>query len=329
MNPHLPTRRLGRSNLQVSAIGLGCWTIGGPFHFVDHQAGWGEVVDLESIEAIQLALELGVNFFDTAAVYGCGHSEEILGKALAKRRQDVIIATKFGHVMDVEQRRATTDPKVASRVRSDCEASLRRLNIDTIDLFQLHAGDLKLDEASRVRDILEVLVEEGKIRWYGWSTDDPERARFFAQGEHCTAIQHVLNLAHDAPEMLAVCEQYDLASLNRTPLGRGILTGKVQADTRFPASDIRSLWNLQEGGLAEQLRQVAAAREVLTQQGHTLAQAALAWCLRRSSRTIPIPGFRNADQVRENVQTLKLGMLSQQQMDQLDMLFGREDHLKK
>jgi aryl-alcohol dehydrogenase-like predicted oxidoreductase len=317
------TRRLGRSNLQSSAIGLGCWTIGGPFTFVDHPAGWGEVNDDESIQAIHLALELGINFFDTAAAYGCGHSERILAQALAGRRKEVIIATKFGHVMDEARLLVTTDNNVPERVRSDCEASLNRLNTDYIDLFQLHAGALDFERALETRNILEELAKEGKIRWYGWSTDDPERARLFAQGKHCATVQYVLNLANDAPLMLAVCEEYDLASLNRGPLGRGLLTGKFSPETTFAPSDIRSRWNLQEGEQKRQLAQMESAREVLSQGGRTLAQAALVWCLTRSPRTIPIPGFRNADQVRENAQAVELGLLSEEQMAQLEKMFGR------
>ena len=254
-------------------------------------------------------LELGINFFDTAAAYGCGHSERILAKALGNRRKDVVIATKFGHILDEAKRFVTTDDNVPDRVRTDCEASLRRLNTDYIDLFQLHAGALDFERALETRQLLEELVEEGKIRWYGWSTDDPERARLFAQGEHCAAVQHVLNMANDAPLMLAVCEKFDLASLNRGPLGRGLLTGKFKPDTQFSSSDIRSRWNLHEGDQRRQLVQMEAAREVLSQGGRTLAQAALAWCLTRSPRTIPIPGFRNASQVRENAQAARFGFV--------------------
>jgi aryl-alcohol dehydrogenase-like predicted oxidoreductase len=177
------TRRLGRSNLEVSAMGLGCWAMGGPWAYDGEPAGWGGVEDAESIRAIHCALDAGVNFFDTAANYGCGHSEQILGRAVAGRRDQVILATKFGYVIDEETRIVTrNDTGLVKRIRPDCEGSLCRLNTDYIDLYQFHRDDYEPEEATEVREALEGLVTEGKIRWYGWSTINPEGARVFAQG---------------------------------------------------------------------------------------------------------------------------------------------------
>jgi len=233
-------RRLGRSNLEVSAMGLGCWPIGGPWDWLEadgskNPVGWGQVDDAESIGAIHYALDTGINFFDTAANYGCGHSERVLGQAVAGRRDKVILATKFGYVVDEEQRTVTESDDVVPRIRQECESSLRNLQTDYIDLYQFHRedSDYDLKKAAEVRDVLETLVDEGKIRWYGWSTDNPEGARVFAQGAHCTAIQHGMNLGYDVPQMLAVCEEHDQASINRTPLGMGVLTGKFNSDTTF------------------------------------------------------------------------------------------------
>lgn len=317
------TRHLGRSGIEVSAMGLGCWAIGGPWTFVDHAAGWGQVDDDESIRAIHCALDLGIKFFDTAANYGCGHSERILGKAIAGRRDKVVLATKFGYAVDEEKRIVTLSDDVAGQIRQDCEASLRRLNTDYIDLYQFHVGDYDPAQAAKVRDRLEELVVEGKIRWYGWSTDNPEGARVFAQGRHCTAIQHILNVARDAPEILAICDEFDQASVNRTPLGGGVLLGKFTPDTTFPEDDVRHAWNLREGWGADRLRQIDAAREILTSNGRTLAQAALAWIWARSDRTIPIPGFKTVAQVKENVKATEFGPFTSEQAKQIDALFGR------
>ena len=126
-------RRLGRSNLEVSAMGLGCWAMGGLWTFNDEPAGWGGVEDAESIRAIHCALDAGINFFDTAANYGCGHSEQILGQAVVGRRGKVILATKFGYVIDEDNRVVTRNDKdLVKRIRSDCEGSLRRLQSDYI-----------------------------------------------------------------------------------------------------------------------------------------------------------------------------------------------------
>ncbi len=166
------TRQLGRSGIQVSAMGLGCWAIGGPFWRDGQSHGWGQVDDDESIRAIHRALDLGVTFFDTADVYGCGHSERLLRRALAGRRDQVVIATKFGRVFDEQTRHILADDASPAYIRQACEASLRRLNTDYIDLYQLHLGDYDLAQAGIVRDTLEELVAAGKIRYYGWSTDD-------------------------------------------------------------------------------------------------------------------------------------------------------------
>src|SRR5512132_3702338 len=133
------TRRLGRSNLEVSALGLGCWAIGGPWDWLEPDGskgptGWGQVDDAESMRAIHYALEAGINFFDTAANYGAGHSERVLAKAIAGRRDKLVLATKFGYVVDEKQRTVVDSTDVPGRIRQECEDSLRRLNTDHIDL---------------------------------------------------------------------------------------------------------------------------------------------------------------------------------------------------
>src|SRR5690606_20418536 len=235
-------RKLGRSNIEVSPLGMGCWAIGGVWQFLDIQAGWGEVDDAESIRTIQYAFDNGINFFDTAANYGTGHSERILAQTLAGKRDQVVIATKFGFNVNEAGKHVTryeNAQDIIKNVRAECEASLKRLNTDYIDLYQLHVWDYPLEPAAALREELEALVREGKIRFYGWSTDSVEAARVFAEGEHCVAIQHDLNVVKDAPEMLALCEQLNLASVNRSPLARGALTGKYSSDTVFPENDVR------------------------------------------------------------------------------------------
>lgn len=319
-------RPLGRSNLQVSPLGMGCWAIGGQWRLIDLQAGWGEVDDAESMRAIQYALDNGINFFDTAANYGAGHSERILGKALAGRRDQAVIATKFGFRVDEAAKRVTRhehDEDVFKNVRAECEASLRRLNMDVIDLYWLHVWDYPLDLAAAVREELEALVREGKIRFYGWSTDSVEAARVFAEGEHCVAVQHDLNVVMDAPEMLALCEQLNLASVNRSPLARGALTGKYTKDTSFAENDVRSEpWSMQTF-FVPVLDTLDALRDILTSDGRTLVQGALAWIWARSEKTIPIPGIRTVAQAAENIGAMQFGPLTPEQMRQIDDVLGR------
>ncbi len=316
-------RRLGRSGIDVSALGLGCWAIGGPWTMVDHPAGWGQVDDAESIRAIQYALDRGINFFDTAANYGCGHSERILGQAIAGRREQVVIATKFGYLVDPAKRVVVPSDDVVGHLRRDCEDSLRRLNTDYIDLYQFHVNAYEPAKAGEVRDALEELVAAGKIRWYGWSTDNVEGARVFAQGKHCTAIQHRLNMTNDTPQMLALCDEFDLASVNRGPLGMGLLTGKFTSESKFPEDDVRTGWDLRQGETARRLQQVETARANLTRDGRTLAQVALGWIWARSGRTIPIPGFKTLAQVEENIAAANFGPLHDEQMKEIDEVFGK------
>jgi aryl-alcohol dehydrogenase-like predicted oxidoreductase len=324
-------RRLGRSGIEVSALGLGCWAIGGPFWNGETALGWGEVDDQESVRAIHAALDSGITFFDTADVYGTGHSERVLGRALAGRRGDVVVATKFGSSFDESTRQyqgrmTEADPAF---VRRACEASLRRLGTDAIDLYQFHTGDFPPQRADVVRDVLEQLVEEGKIRAYGWSTDDPAGVRVFAQGPHCSAIQIELNVLDDAPSLLAVCDELDQAAVCRSPLAMGLLSGKFDAGTRLPADDVRGnplewhKWFVGGRPAPAYLSRLHAVREILTSGGRTLAQGALAWIWARSERTIPIPGFRTVAQVEENAAALALGPLAPSQMAEIEALLER------
>jgi len=318
-------RVLGRSGIPVSPLGMGCWAIGGVWQFIDIQAGWGEVDDNESIRAVQHAFDSGINFFDTAATYGTGHSEHIVGKALGHLRDQVVIATKFGFNVDEKAKLAVRykdADEVIQHLRADCEASLRRLNMDTIDLFQLHVWDYPIESAVALRDALETLVQEGKIRWYGWSTDSVESARVFAEGEHCAAIQHDLNVVKDAAEMLTLCKQLNMASVNRSPLARGALTGKYNKDTVFAANDVRNDPWSHETFFVPVLNHLEALRDILTSEGRSLTQGALAWIWGRSEVAIPIPGIRTVAQVSENAGAMEFGPLKPEQMQQIDELLG-------
>jgi aryl-alcohol dehydrogenase-like predicted oxidoreductase len=311
-------------------MGLGCWAIGGPFWDGDDAVGWGEVDDDESISAINRALDLGVNFFDTADVYGTGHSEHVLGRALAGRRDQVVIATKFGNTFDTSTRQITGSDASPTYIRQACEASLQRLNIDYIDLYQFHLNDYDPDQAGAVRDVLEELVREGKICYYGWSTDSPIRAPVFAAGPNCTTVQHQMNVLEDAGPMIALCEQLDLASINRGPLAMGLLTGKYQAVSKLASDDVRGdrspawMQYFKDGKPnPEWLRKLDVIREILASDGRTLAQGALAWIWARSERTVPIPGFRSVRQVEENCAAMQFGPLSAEQMRAIDVLLRR------
>jgi aryl-alcohol dehydrogenase-like predicted oxidoreductase len=323
-------RKLGRSGIEISALGMGCWAIGGPVWSGETPLGWGEVDDEESIRAIHTALDLGVNFFDTANVYGAGHSERVLGRAFAGCRSQVVIATKFNAVFDETNRQLTGSDSSPEGIRKACEASLRRLDTDYIDLYQFHDNGFPAEKAVPVRETLETLVKEGKIRAYGWSTDFTDRAEVFAQGPKCTAIQLQLNVLDDNPAMIALCERYNLAALNRGPLAMGLLTGKYTAATKVTADDVRG--EKSPGWMKyftngrpnpEWMAKREAITEILTSTGRTLAQGALAWLWARTPQTIPIPGFRTVAQVQENAAAMQFGPLSPDQMGAIETLLER------
>lgn len=199
-------RTLGRSGIRVSALGLGCAATGGQFYSAEGEPlAWVDVDDNESIRAIHAALAEGISFFDTADMYGAGHSEEVLGQALKGRRDRVVIATKFGDVMDPVTRRAMGFDARLEFIRQSLEASLRRLNTDYVDLYQFHIWGYPADEAVPVRETLEELAKEGKIRGYAWSTDVLKSLEVFAEGPNCIAIQHELNLFRCDEAILALC----------------------------------------------------------------------------------------------------------------------------
>jgi aryl-alcohol dehydrogenase-like predicted oxidoreductase len=324
------TRTLGRSGIKVSPLGMGCWAIGGPFWGGTAPFGWGEVDDEESVRAIHAALEHGVNFFDTANVYGAGHSERVLGRALAGRREQVVIATKFNSLFDETTRQVTGSDSSPAGIRAACEDSLRRLNTDYIDLYQFHDNGFPPEKAQPVRDTLEALVAEGKIRAYGWSTDFPKSAEFFAQGERCATIQLELNVLDDNPAVIAVCEKYNLAAINRGPLAMGLLTGKYTGGVKPSADDVRGEKSPEwmryfKNGQPnpEFVQKIDAVRAILTSGGRTLSQGALAWLWARSPKTIPIPGFRTVAQVTENCGAISFGPLTGDQFQEIERILGR------
>lgn len=324
------SRNLGRSGIEVSALGMGCWAIGGPYWVKGTPLGWGQVDDDESIRAIHRAVELGVNFYDTANVYGAGHSERVLARALEGRRKEVVIATKFNGLFDEQAREITGADSTPAGIRKACHESLQRLNTDYIDLYQFHDNGFPADKAEPVRDTLEELVNEGKIRAYGWSTDFTDRAEVFAQGKNCTSIQLQLNVLDDNPEVIALCEKYDLAAINRGPLAMGLLTGKYSLETKPSSDDVRGekapewMKYFKDGKPSpESMKKMEAVREILGENGRTLAQGALAWLWARSEQTLPIPGFRTVEQVEENCKALQIGPLTKTQMEEIENILRR------
>ena len=325
-------RTLGKSKLEVSALGMGCWAIGGPWTWAQpgdepFPAGWGDTDDEESIRAIHVALDMGVNFFDTAANYGAGHSEVVLGRALQGRRDKVVIATKFGHIVNEQEKTVYADPdQIIKNVRTDVENSLRRLQTSYIDIYQLHQGKYDPKLALELQSILEELVSAGKIRWYGWSTDTVNSAREFARGAHsahCTSIQFRLNAIYDNAEMRKVCADFDLAGINKDPLNKGFLTGKFNSTSTFPDNDNRSGVDFSSAEVQNRLKVVDELRDILTSNGRTMAQGALAYIWALDERMVPIPGFKSVKQVTENAGAMEFGPLTEAQVKEIQGIVGK------
>jgi aryl-alcohol dehydrogenase-like predicted oxidoreductase len=242
----------------------------------------------------------------------------------------VVIATKFNAVFDEDTRQVTGSDKTPAGIRRACEASLRRLDTDFIDLYQFHDNGYPAEQAAPVRDTLESLVAEGKIRAYGWSTDFVDNAEAFASGPGCTAIQLQLNVLDDNPAMIALCERHNLAAINRGPLAMGLLTGKYTPSTQVSIDDVRGrkspewMKYFKDGKPnPEWMAKRQAILEILTSRGRTVAQGALAWLWRRSPLTIPIPGFRTVQQVEENAGAMAFGPLTSEQMLEIEQILNR------
>jgi len=310
---------------KVSALGFGCWAIGGPFSDTDGKPlGWGEVDDDESTRAVRRAMDLGVTFFDTADVYGAGHSERVLGRAIAGHRDEVVVASKWGNVFDEETKMLTGSDTTVEYLNTAIRATLDRLGTDYLDLYQLHPAP-SVAEAAALADGCEELIAQGLIRGYAWSTDDPERAAAWAGRPGCVAVQHECSVLIDAPELLAICEQHGIASVNRTPLAMGLL-GRRDHSRPTTGADIRSAapeWlRFFDNGVPtpEWASRTDSLREILTADGRTLAQGALGWLWARSPQTIPIPGFRNVEQAEQNAGALAHGPLRAEQMREIAAL---------
>ena len=321
-------RLFGRTGLYVSELCFGAMTFGGKGIY----ESMGKTAQAEADKLVSLALDSGINFFDTADAYGAGHSETILARAIKGRRDQVVIATKFGYKTSKATRQRPNGSADPQSIRELCEASLRRLKTDYIDLYQFHLNGYPADQAEPVRETLEQLVAEGKIRTYGWSTDYPDGARVFGQGAHCSAIQVELNVLDDAADILAVCDEFNLAAINRGPLAMGLLTGKYTPDSApLPNDDVRGPkapeWmKYFKGGKPnpEWLDKVSAVREILTSGGRTLAQGAIGWLWARSDKNLPIPGFRTVAQAEENCGALRFGALTPEQVREIDALLERQ-----
>ena len=290
------TRPLGNSDLHITPIGFGAWAIGG-----DWQFGWGDQDDAESIAAIHRALELGVNWIDTAAVYGLGRSEEVIARALADwPGRKPYVFTKCGMVWD-EDHKVDYCLRAAS-VRRECEASLRRLKTDVIDLYQVHWPANDLEETEEGWRELAALQREGKVRWLGASNFTLDELQAVQHIAPVTSLQPPYSLIRRVAEieLLPYCLAQNIGAIAYSPMASGLLTGSMTRDriASLPVNDWRTRNpEFQEPKLSRNLAIAQRLREVGQRHGCSAAEVAIAWVLRNPAVTGAIVGARNPRQV--------------------------------
>ncbi|WP_110926739.1 aldo/keto reductase [Bacillus massiliglaciei] len=312
-------RELGNTGLQISEVSFGTWAIGG---------SWGKTSDAEALKSLDYAIGQGVNFFDTADVYGDGHSEELLAKATKGREDQIHIATKFCRQGDI------SDPKnyTYETVRAYCEDSLRRLNREAIDLYQIHCPATEILRDGEVFAVLDRLQREGKIRHYGVSVETAEEGLICLEHPNVKSLQIIFNLFRQKPLEQLIPEAYKkgVGLLVRLPLASGLLTGKFTSDHVFEEDDHRRFnengeafnvgetfagLGFQKGvELADQLTWIAEGRG-------TMASAALRWILDHREITCIIPGFKNLKQVEQNLAALETAPFTEEERQRLAVFY--------
>ena len=307
---NLKTRTLGNSGIEVTEIGMGLWAAGGD--------QWGPTDDHAVLHAIDVALDAGINFFDTADVYGAGHSEELLGQAMRGRRHQFIVATKIGW-QNFDAARGHTAYDTVETLIAGVESNLRRLQTDYIDVIQSHIN-YREPTMEIFLEGFQRLQAQGKIRAYGVSTSDFDYLKQFNHDGCCATLQIDYSLLNRTPEMeiFPYCQEHGIGVIVRGALAMGILTGKFTAETQFGAGDFRQQWQddpkhravfLDDLEKVEQLRALA--------NGRSLAQLAIQFVLSHPAVSTVIPGAKSARQIQETVQAGALPPLTENELAQI------------
>ena len=298
---HMQTKQLGNSDLFITPVGFGSWAIGGS----GWQFAWGKQNDDESVAAIHRALELGVNWIDTAAVYGVGHSEEIVSRALATwNGPRPYVFTKCGLRWDAQGQ--TRHDLTAASIRQECEDSLRRLNVEAIDLYQIHWPDEDMNEVIEGWGTMAQLQREGKVRWIGVSNFDVEQMEVAQSIAPITSLQPPYSLVRPEveSEILPFCEQAGIGVIVYSPMASGLLTGAMTREriAKLPADDWRkNSPQFNEPKLSANLDLVERLRAVGERHNCSPGAVAIAWTLRNTSVTAAIVGARKPEQVADMV----------------------------
>lgn len=314
-----------QSTTPQPTLGMGCWPIGGAMFSGNTSLGYSNADDAMSIRTIHAALDGGITLFDTAAAYGAGHSERLLGQAL-EGRSDVTIVTKVGIPINEIEKSLRFDTPRRDDIMPAIDACLGRLKRDRIDLLLLHPNETSITDAVPIFDVMEHAVRAGKIGGFGWSTDISDNVTAMAQRPNFTAVEHAMNVFFDAAQMQATLTDLNMTALIRSPLAMGVLGGKYGAGVRLDADDIRAsnepwMEYFRDGEINPAfLAKLEAVRDLLSTGGRTLVQGALGWIWAKNPRNIPIPGARTVDQITGLAEALAFGPLGAATMVEIDGL---------
>ena len=291
-------RQLGNSDLKPSAIGLGCMSMSGTY---------GKSDDAESIDVIHHALDVGINFIDSSDMYGWGHNEELLGRALKGRRSQALVTTKFGQVQSPDGKGNLVDGSPEYVMRA-CDASLKRLGVDVIDLYYQHRVDPKVPIEETV-GAMSRLVEQGKVRYLGLSEAAPATIRRGHAVHRLSAVQSEYSLLYRNPaeETLPTCRELGISYIGYSPLGRGFLTGAIQDLDDLPADDRRRQHpRFQDKNFEHNLKLIHRIEQIAKEKGVKPSQLALAWLLAQGDDIVPIPGTKRRRYLEENLGALPI-----------------------
>lgn len=321
---YMEYRQFGKTDMKISELSFGTWAIGG---------AWGKTNDQEALNGLACAMEAGVNFFDTADVYGDGHSEELLAKATKGKEDKIYIATKFCRAGDIHDPENYSEESVTNYV----DNSLRRLKREQLDLLQIHCPPIEILRDGSVFEVLDKLQQKGKIRHYGVSVETVEEGLLSMENPNVAALQVIFNIFRQKPmmELFPVAKKKKVGILARVPLASGLLTGKFQSNHQFEADDHRHFnqngeaFNVGETfaglpfhkgvELSRQLEWIADRRGNMT-------RAALKWILSHDAVTSVIPGFKTVQQVEDNLAAMNVPEFSESELEKLREFYQLEVH---